>query len=275
MGYKYRNNHGHGKKNSGITILLVLLAISFIMSFWYILLPLGLLIGYVYKRDDIHRFLNSDQIKRIQTLIFSIRSGYEKHQELLAEKGENQSVLQLRKRLLGQLFELDQLYQKVGKYLDAYASKEAVDTLQLKYQLKLPETKVEKETSEQVSPSGGRVMDEKAMISEIAPEILETYCNIQRDNLVILEKLENTSDKKEELTAIHEANMQRFNDILQGYVKIKKSPKDYFNAEERLTQAKLAMESFDKDLDDTIKKFNEADMKDFEVSLRMMKREEE
>lgn len=75
------------------------------------------------------------------------------------------------------------------------------------------------------------------------------------------------------MTAIHEANMQRFNDILQGYVKIKKSPKDYFNAEERLTQAKLAMESFDKDLDDTIKKFNEADMKDFEVSLRMMKRE--
>ena len=69
--------------------------------------------------------------------------------------------------------------------------------------------------------------------------------------------------------------MQRFNDILKGYVKIKKSPKDYFNAEERLTQAKLAMESFDKDLDDTIKKFNEADMKDFEVSLRMMKREEE
>lgn len=30
-----------------------------------------------------------------------------------------------------------------------------------------------------------------------------------------------------------------------------------------MTQAKLAMESFDKDLDDTIKQFNEADMKDF------------
>lgn len=35
------------------------------------------------------------------------------------------------------------------------------------------------------------------------------------------------------------------------------------------------MEMFDKDLDDTIKQFNEEDMKDFEVSLRMMKREEE
>lgn len=69
--------------------------------------------------------------------------------------------------------------------------------------------------------------------------------------------------------------MNRFNDILQGYLKIKKSPKDYFNAEERLVQAKSAMEMFDKDLDDTIKQFNEAGMKDFEVSLRMMKREEE
>ncbi len=59
------------------------------------------------------------------------------------------------------------------------------------------------------------------MIADIAPEILETYCNIQRDNLVILEKLEKVTDKREELTAIHEANMNRFNDILQGYLKIK------------------------------------------------------
>ncbi|HFI0707336.1 TPA: hypothetical protein ACGO42_000429 [Streptococcus suis] len=232
--------HNHKKYNW----FLLLLALGFIINYWYILVPIGLLVGYVYKRDDIHRFLNSDQIKRIQTLIFSIRSGYEKHQELLAEKGENQSVLQLRKRLLGQLFELDQLYQKVGKYLDAYASKEAVDTLQLKYQLKLPETKVEKETSEQVSPSGGKVMDEKAMISEIAPEILETYCNIQRDNLVILEKLENTSDKKEELTAIHEANMQRFNDIFTRICKNKEIAKRLFQRRRTLDTGKIGHGKF-------------------------------
>ncbi len=63
--------------------------------------------------------------------------------------------------------------------------------------------------------------DEQGMIADLAPEILETYCNIQRDNLVILEKLEKATDKREELTAIHEANMNRFNDILQGYLKIK------------------------------------------------------
>lgn len=255
--------------------LLVLLAIGFVMSFWYILLPIGLLIGYFYKREAIQRFLNGDSIKRLQALTLSIRSGYEKHQELLVEKGEDKVVLQLRNRLLGQLFELDQLYQKVGKYLNGYESKEVVDTLQLKYHLKLPEAKTEKKTDTQVFTGGNAVMDEQGMIADLAPEILETYCNIQRDNLVILEKLEKATDKREELTAIHEANMNRFNDILQGYLKIKKSPKDYFNAEERLVQAKSAMEMFDKDLDDTIKQFNEADMKDFEVSLRMMKREEE
>ncbi|HFR3724820.1 TPA: hypothetical protein ACHVE2_001508, partial [Streptococcus suis] len=261
--------------NSGLVALLVLLAIGFVMSFWYILLPTGLLIGYFYKREAIQRFLNRDSIKRLQVLALSIRSGYEKHQELLVEKGEDKVVLQLRNRLLGQLFELDQLYQKFGKYLNGYESKEVVDTLQLKYHLKLPEAKTEKNTDTQVSTGGNAVMDEQGMIADLAPEILETYCNIQRDNLVILEKLEKATDKREELTAIHEANMNRFNDILQGYLKIKKSPKDYFNAEERLVQAKSAMEMFDKDLDDTIKQFNEADMKDFEVSLRMMKREEE
>ncbi|CYY39631.1 hypothetical protein [Streptococcus suis] len=275
MGHKYKKYKKYGKNNSGLVALLVLLAIGFVMSFWYILLPTGLLIGYFYKREAIQRFLNRDSIKRLQVLALSIRSGYEKHQELLVEKGEDKVVLQLRNRLLGQLFELDQLYQKFGKYLNGYESKEVVDTLQLKYHLKLPEAKTEKNTDTQVSTGGNAVMDEQGMIADLAPEILETYCNIQRDNLVILEKLEKATDKREELTAIYEANMNRFNDILQGYLKIKKSPKDYFNAEERLVQAKSAMEMFDKDLDDTIKQFNEADMKDFEVSLRMMKREEE
>lgn len=38
--------------------------------------------------------------------------------------------------------------------------------------------------------------------------------------------------------------MQRFNDILQGYVKIKKSPKDYFNAEERFDTGKIGHGKF-------------------------------
>ena len=36
--------------------------------------------------------------------------------------------------------------------------------------------------------------------------------------------------------------MDRFRDILDGYLKIKKAPKNYYNADERLAKAKAAME---------------------------------
>ncbi|HEM5490505.1 TPA: hypothetical protein U1617_001054 [Streptococcus suis] len=272
MGYKKYKKY----RDDDIESILLVLVLGLFKVLGKVVLPM---LGKIFQRDNINRFLHGDKINRLQTLQLSIRSGFEKHQQLLAENGEDKAVLSLRSRILGELFELDQLYQKNGKYLDAYQSKEVVDTLQLKYQLKIPEktttfTGSVDEVVDSVEAYQDETWDEQKRISELAPEILETYCNIQRDNQVILEKLENTPDKREELTAIHEANMSRFRDILQGYLKIKESPKDYFNAEERLAQAKLALETFDRDLDDTIKQFNEADMQDFEISLRMMKKKE-
>ncbi|HEM3682982.1 TPA: hypothetical protein U1D20_000435 [Streptococcus suis] len=273
MGYK---NYKKYRRDDDIESILLVLVLGLLKGLGRVLLPL---LGALFNRDNINRFLHGDKIKRIENLNLSIQSGFNKHQQLLAETGEDSAVLQLRSRILGELFELDQLYQKNGKYLDAYQSKEVVDTLQLKYQLKMPEpassfTTTVDQMEDTVVDYQDETWDEQKRISELAPEILETYCNIQRDNQVILEKLENATDKREELTAIHEANMNRFRDILQGYLKIKESPKDFFNAEERLAQAKLALETFDRDLDDTIKRFNEADMQDFEVSLRMMKKKE-
>ncbi|HFI0634838.1 TPA: hypothetical protein ACGO2G_001318 [Streptococcus suis] len=273
MGYK---NYKKYRRDDDIESILLVLVFGLLKGLGRVLLPL---LGALFNRDNINRFLHGDKIKRIENLNLSIQSGFNKHQQLLAETGEDSAVLQLRSRILGELFELDQLYQKNGKYLDAYQSKEVVDTLQLKYQLKMPEpassfTTTVDQMEDTVVDYPDETWDEQKRISELAPEILETYCNIQRDNQVILEKLENATDKREELTAIHEANMNRFRDILQGYLKIKESPKDFFNAEERLAQAKLALETFDRDLDDTIKQFNEADMQDFEVSLRMMKKKE-
>ncbi|MGQ7462818.1 hypothetical protein ACTGZQ_09930 [Streptococcus suis] len=273
MGYK---NYKKYRRDDDIESILLVLVFGLLKSLGRVLLPI---LGALLNRDNINRFLHGDKIKRIENLNLSIQSGFNKHQQLLAETGEDSAVLQLRSRILGELFELDQLYQKNGKYLDAYQSKEVVDTLQLKYQLKMPEhassfnTTVD-QMEDTVVDYRDETWDEQKYISELAPEILETYCNIQRDNQVILEKLENATDKREELTAIHEANMNRFRDILQGYLKIKESPKDFFNAEERLAQARLALETFDRDLDDTIKQFNEADMQDFEISLRMMKKKE-
>lgn len=273
MGYKKYKKYRH---DDDIESILLVLVFGLFKILGKVVLPM---LGKLFQRDNINRFLHGDKINRLQTLQLSIRSGFEKHQQLLAESGEDKAVLSLRSRILGELFELDQLYQKNGKYLDPFQSKEIVDTLQLKYQLKMPEqtssfTENHDNLKSEGSPRQAKPGDEQAYIAELAPEILETYCNIQRDNQVILEKLENAPDKREELTAIHEANMSRFRDILQGYLKIKEAPKDYFNAEERLAQAKLALETFDRDLDDTIKQFNEADMQDFEISLRMMKKKE-
>ncbi|MFX3960296.1 hypothetical protein ACJBX5_10565, partial [Streptococcus suis] len=60
MGHKYKKYKKYGKNNSGLVDLLVLLAIGFVMSFWYILLPIGLLIVYIYKRQSINIFFNTD-----------------------------------------------------------------------------------------------------------------------------------------------------------------------------------------------------------------------
>lgn len=65
--------------------------------------------------------------------------------------------------------------------------------------------------------------------------------------------------------------MNRFEDVLTGYLKIKQSPKDYYKADERLETARLALVQFDEDLDETLRQLNESDMKDFDISLRLMK----
>ncbi|MGT2745705.1 hypothetical protein AT575_08100 [Streptococcus penaeicida] len=115
------------------------------------------------------------------------------------------------------------------------------------------------------------ILTEK-VISEKAPEIQEIYQNVQKDNKSILEKIA-TADNKAELEALQESSMQHFNDILNGYLKIKASPKDYYNAEERLTSAHQALQDFDLDLDETLRKLNESELKDFDVSLRMMQKQ--
>lgn len=106
-------------------------------------------------------------------------------------------------------------------------------------------------------------------IEKIPAEIRETYLNILKDNDEILKKIEKT-DNRAELEAIHESNMQRFRDILDGYLEIKRSPKNFYNAEERLAKAKVALEKFDTDLDETLRQLNESNLKDFDVSLRMI-----
>ncbi|WP_443255852.1 hypothetical protein [Streptococcus sp. S784/96/1] len=120
-----------------------------------------------------------------------------------------------------------------------------------------------------ISTDTSSTSEQEVDILTRAPEIVTTYQNIQRDHMEILEKLKN-AENASELKALHDINMQRFKDILDGYLKIKETPKNYYNADERLAQAKTALEKFDKNLDETLRQLNESQLSDFEISLRMM-----
>lgn len=105
----------------------------------------------------------------------------------------------------------------------------------------------------------------------LAPEIWETYHSIQIDHETIVNKLkEQTIDNTQELLALHEAYMKRFDDLFKTYLEIKETPKNYYYADERLEQAKLALEKIDLALDEQLRQLNEHDLGDFEVSLRLM-----
>lgn len=117
------------------------------------------------------------------------------------------------------------------------------------------------------------ILTEK-VIRDKAPEIQEIYQNVQQDNKNILEKIA-TADNKAELEALQESSMQHFNDILNGYIKIKTSPKYYYNADERLALAYQALQEFDLNLDETLRKLNESELKDFDISLRIMQKQKQ
>ena len=65
----------------------------------------------------------------------------------------------------------------------------------------------------------------------------------------------------------------KFKTILEGYLKIKANPKNYNRAEERLQQAKAAIEQFDLELDQVLRELNETDMRDFDISLRILEKD--
>lgn len=114
-------------------------------------------------------------------------------------------------------------------------------------------------------------IDDDQWEGPIPEEIRETYLNIQKDHQEIVRKIENsTGGNQQELMAVHQSQMKNFQEILNGYLKIYQDPKDYYQAQQRLKKAQVAMEQFDLLLDETLKQLNETDMRDFEISLRIL-----
>ncbi|RFE01513.1 hypothetical protein [Streptococcus parauberis] len=131
------------------------------------------------------------------------------------------------------------------------------------------DTVLQLEKLQQISGPQAEHTDLHLQIVQEAPEINDLYINIQKDHHNILEKIKK-ADNVAELEALHESGMQKFYDILDGYLKIKASPKEYYNAEQRLENALVAIKAFDLDLDETLRQLNESDLSDFDISLRMM-----
>ena len=72
------------------------------------------------------------------------------------------------------------------------------------------------------------------------------------------------------MATIHNLKMEKFQTVLEGYLKIKANPKNYNRSEERLEQARVAIEQFDLELDQVLRELNETDMRDFDISLRIL-----
>ncbi|MGQ7563343.1 hypothetical protein ACTGYT_04985 [Streptococcus suis] len=229
-----------------------------------ILSALAYLAFYIIHRNSAKS--TKDIALRLQNLKEAIsHSEHEltKLDNYLKEKNYSQYAL-LAQELLPQLTAIKNETTELKNHLENDISKAII------HQTIQEEEKITKQLKllNLISPSSF-ISEETKKILSIAPEIATTYQNVQNDHIEILEQLKNL-ENAEELRVIHEINMKHYKDILDGYLKIKENPKNFYSAEERLAQSKLALEKFDADLDETLRKLNERQLNEFEISLRMM-----
>ena len=257
--------------NWGLFVLIIL-----ILTYSEYVLPVLLLLGggaafYYYHKNKKQLTYRKAQ-PRIETLKQQIRETDDQLRQLEIYKEEELDghYQNLSREILSQLRHIELEAQELAAFLDSkVASRIQNKILETRSDIRRQLARLEKraqdsdqETSSQTSPP---------TIEQLAPEIALNYHNIARDHEAILQKIaQSDSGNKEELTAVHEAQMQRYQDVLTGYLKIKASPKDFKNADQRLQEAKEAIQQFDLALDETLQELNEADMRDFDISLRII-----
>ena len=241
------------------------------------LIPIAILgaIGYVIYRHQSQKKVRIEakqaSIGRIEDLKSEIGHADRRIKELEAyqEDGDQESYQNLALEILPQLTYIKNAANDLRGEIPASVyqriqTKIRTVTDEIDEQLR----KIEREKKRK------EAQPKKTSIEELAPELVATVRNIQIDHEAILQKIsQSESNNKEELTAIHQSQMEHYEDILEGYLKIKASPKDFYNAEERLAKAKAAIEQFDLDLDEALRQLNEADLRDFDISLRILDKE--
>ncbi|MDQ0223338.1 hypothetical protein [Streptococcus moroccensis] len=270
------------------------------MDFLYTLLALALPIAAVVGGI---RYKTKTDLKKIELLSVNLRLGLD-YVRNLKQSNELGQYPKLYKKLNQDSKELSDLIDRHGDKMSPQSYQEAVSMIHIASALQPKGNFLTDVTDgvlslvEDIFPDAERVTaklrpkeqydnadyiyqaaDEKASetltrvryIQQVAPEVLEVYTSLAKSNEQIVAKLkESELPNKNELLAIHHSNMRNFNDVLDGYIKIKEDPSQYFKAQERLDRAKQSLENGQQILTQTLRQINENDMMNFEISLRML-----
>ena len=110
------------------------------------------------------------------------------------------------------------------------------------------------------------------LIQEYAPHMLGTYQDIKNYQEALFNKYIK-QDNTSEMAAVYDVETKRLNDVLDGYLAIKQHPDYYKGADVRAKNAEQTLKGFANHLLKLVQEANEVDLKDFEISLRMMPKE--
>ena len=247
------------------------------LYFWGGLILLGLLAEYavplaicsligigayvLYRRRSNNRSVE-DQIELLKARIRQADKDIQQLEETLSEKGP--AVYKSRANQV--LLELSEIHQDANQF-KSYIGDSVYSRIDKKVRSVRATINVQLERLERDS----QINIENMEPEEVAPELAQILANITRDHQEIINKIE-ASDfgNKEELAAIYNLKMEKFQTVLEGYLKIKANPKNYNRSGERLEQARVAIEQFDLELDQVLRELNETDMRDFDISLRIL-----
>ena len=243
----------------GVLIFFSILAeYSFPLAIWS-------LIGFgayaLYRRRSGNRSVE-DQIELLKARIRQTDKDIQQLEETLSEKGS--AAYKSRSKQV--LLELSEIHQK-AEQLKSYIGDSVYSRIDKKVRSVRATISVQLERLERDS----QIDIENMEPEEVAPELAQTLANIACDHQEIINKIEASNfGDKEELATIHNLKMEKFQTVLEGYLKIKANPKNYNRSEERLEQARVAIEQFDLELDQVLRELNETDMRDFDISLRIL-----
>ena len=271
----------YSKKNSN-TSALAILGVLFLVFLIFNLLPViligGAAVGTYYlitHKSRRQKRLAHEQLALLQTNLKQTEKEMFQLGQLLDQQ-KYQTFETGAQKLLKKLNSYSYLVYSIQKYIPIQDFTKVSQTINqqttaLQTELKKRNLPLDSQ-NQQSNPQAQQTRptsSEEERILQIAPEIIQPYRNIQKDHQLILQKIKEAQNQSE-LEVLHGINMERFRDILEGYLKIKQAPKDYYNADVRLEQAQKALEQFDLDLDETLRRLNESQLQDFEISLRMM-----